>query len=300
MQTEIELKNDKSEKVAYNMPEFPAYIRKGILSTYPNYSAISHWHDDIEFIFIISGQMQYNINGKHVLLKSGEGIFVNTRQLHYGFSKEHEECIFICVLLHPLLLCSSPFVEQKYIIPVLTNECMPYLVLHKDNSNENNILKFVREIYDQSSVATFALKVQDLFFRIWENLFLLSGHIEKKQVPYNQNLTILKEMIRFIYSHYSEKISLADISQAGKVGKTTCCAIFQKYTNETPISYLIEYRLKISIDLLLTTDKTISEICFEVGFSGASYFTETFRKFYGCTPTEYRSHKIFNDNVKNS
>lgn len=289
MKTEIDVKNDRSEKVTYNTPDFPAYVRKGILSTYPNYSAISHWHDDIEFIYVLSGQMQYNINGKNILLKSGEGVFVNTRQLHYGFSAEHEECIFICVLIHPFLLCASPFVEQNYIIPVLQNECMPYLILHKENVFENHILEFVKEIYDQSTSATFALRIQDLFFRIWDNLVSLSGHAEKKKAPHNQNLTILKEMIRFIYKHYSEKISLTDISHAGKVGKTTCCAIFQKYANETPISYLTGYRLKKSIELLLTTDKTISEICFEVGFSGASYFTETFRKSYACTPTEFRS-----------
>lgn len=296
MQIEIDVKNDRSERVAYNMPDLPVYVRKGILSNYPNYSAISHWHDDIELIYVISGQMQYSINGKHVLLQSGEGIFVNTRQLHYGFSKNYQECIFICILMHPLLLCSSPYVEKKFVMPVLQNECFPFLLLHKENTNENNILEYIQEIYDQLSTDTFALKAQDLFFRIWEKLFLLSGHIEQKQAPHVQSLSILKEMIRYIYNHYPEKISLSDISQAGQVGKTTCCGIFQKYTNETPISYLTEYRLKKSIDLLLTTDKTISEICFDVGFSGASYFTETFRKTYHCTPTEYRSQKTFVEN----
>lgn len=285
----IEIKEDKSEKVSYNKTDFPVYVRKGILSTYPNYAAISHWHDDVEFISVISGQMRYSINGKQVLLTPGEGIFVNTRQLHYGFSKEHQECIFLCILMHPFLLCSSSYVEQKFVIPVLQNEDLSYLILHPDNGYERNILYVLKEIYEQAASDTFALKVQELFFKIWENLYFLSGHVEKKLLPRNHHLTILKDMIRFIGSHYTEKISLLDISQAGKVGKTSCCTIFQKYTNQTPISYLTEYRLKKSLELLLTTDKTISEICFEAGFSGASYFTETFKKSYGCTPGEYRS-----------
>ena len=98
-------------------------------------------------------------------------------------------------------------------------------------------------------------------------------------------------MLRFIYEHYDQKISLTQISKAGNVGKTTCCTIFQKYTNETPVSYLISYRIKKGIELLETTDKTISEIALEVGFSGASYFTEIFHRAYGCTPTEYRAEK---------
>lgn len=285
---QLELKNDRSENIYYNTPEFPAYVCQRLLSTYPGYSAISHWHDDIEFILIQSGHMEYNINGMKVMLNAGEGIFVNTRQLHYGFSGDFEECVFICILLHPVLLCSSPYVEKKYVVPVMENEAMPYFVLHPDKEYEKDILKLIEQMYQCCDEKLFAVKVQSLFFGIWEKLFLLSDCIEQKPMPRNQHLSILKDMIRFINKNYTERISLAQISQAGKVGKTTCCAIFQKYTNETPISFLTDYRLKKGIELLETTDKTVSEICFEVGFSGASYFTETFRKAYGCTPTEYR------------
>lgn len=292
MQTKLNLKKDQSEKVTYDVADFPAYIRKGILSSYPNYSAISHWHDDIELVRILSGHMHYNINGHSVLLTEGEGIFVNTRQFHYGYSKDYTECIFICILLHPLLLCSSHYVEQNYIIPVIQNNSLPYFVLHKDKMYEKELLDFIHEMYQSQQSKLFALKIQRLFFQAWEILFLLSSHVETKPVSRSQHLTILKDMVDFIYKNYTEKITLEDISHAGKVGKTTCCTIFQKYTNETPISYLINYRLKKSIELLIATDKTVSEICFEVGFSGASYFTETFRRFFGCTPSEYRIKQI--------
>lgn len=292
MQTKLNLKKDQSEKVTYDVADFPAYIRKGILSSYPNYSAISHWHDDIELVRILSGHMHYNINGHSVLLTEGEGIFVNTRQFHYGYSKDYTECIFICILLHPLLLCSSHYVEQNYIIPVIQNNSLPYFVLHKDKMYEKELLDFIHEMYQSQHSKLFALKIQRLFFQAWEILFLLSSHVETKLISRSQHLTILKDMVDFIYKNYTEKITLEDISHAGKVGKTTCCTIFQKYTNETPISYLINYRLKKSIELLIATDKTVSEICFEVGFSGASYFTETFRRFFGCTPSEYRIKQI--------
>lgn len=288
MQVQFRNKKDKSENVYYNTPDFPVYVRQRFLSSYPNFSAISHWHDDIEFILVKSGHMEYNINGTRVMLKEGEGIFVNTRQLHYGFSRDFGECVFICILIHPMLLCSCPYVEKRYVVPIIENEAMTYLVLHPDKEHDKDILKLLDKMYQCYNEKLFAIKVQSLFFEIWENLILLSDYAEQQPMPRNQHLSILKDMIRFIYKNYAERISLAQISQAGKVGKTTCCAIFQKYTNETPISYLTNYRLKKSIQLLQTTDKTISEICFEVGFSGASYFTETFRKVYGCTPTEYR------------
>ena len=71
----IVLNSDASENVAYNNPDFPAYIKKGQLSRYPDFRAVSHWHDDLEFILILEGQMFYDVNGQKISLQAGEGIF---------------------------------------------------------------------------------------------------------------------------------------------------------------------------------------------------------------------------------
>ena len=115
----LELKDDRSEKVKYDYTDYPIYIRRALLSSYPNYTAPSHWHDDIEFIAVLSGEIQYNINGEIITMESGEGIIVNTRQLHFGFSTEKKECDFICVLLHPLMLCATDAYERDFVLPVL-------------------------------------------------------------------------------------------------------------------------------------------------------------------------------------
>ena len=62
---------NSSETVAYNNPLFPAYVRRGILSSYPDYSAVSHWHKDLEFIVIKKGGMTYNVNVELIDLPEG-------------------------------------------------------------------------------------------------------------------------------------------------------------------------------------------------------------------------------------
>ncbi|MCH5236765.1 MAG: substrate-binding domain-containing protein [Muribaculaceae bacterium] len=59
-------------------------------------------------------------------------------------------------------------------------------------------------------------------------------------------------------------------------------------TNYSPVELMRNLRLKKSRKLLATTDKTISEICYEVGFSTPAYFTKCFREQFGMTPTEFR------------
>ena len=59
-------------------------------------------------------------------------------------------------------------------------------------------------------------------------------------------------------------------------------------TNYTPVELLRRLRLKKSRDLLATTQKSVSEIAYEVGFSAPAYFTRCYREAYGETPTELR------------
>lgn len=59
-------------------------------------------------------------------------------------------------------------------------------------------------------------------------------------------------------------------------------------TNYSPVELLRNLRLKRSRELLLTSDKSISEIAYEVGFSAPAYFTRCYRETFGETPTELR------------
>ena len=84
----MELDQNKSEKVNYDYCGYPFYIRKGFLSNYANYAALNHWHDAIELIAVINGEMDYNVNGQILNLPPGSGIIINSGQMHYGFSDQ--------------------------------------------------------------------------------------------------------------------------------------------------------------------------------------------------------------------
>ena len=91
-----------------------------------------HWHDDVEFFLVTKGNLNYNINGECIKLKKGEGLFINSRQMHYGFLIGENKCDCICVVVHPMLLCSSEYMEEKLINPVMNNDNFTYAFLSKE------------------------------------------------------------------------------------------------------------------------------------------------------------------------
>lgn len=285
--TLVELKDDLSEKIKYDYADYPILTRHALLSSYPNYAAPAHWHDDVEFIAVLSGKMKYNVNGEIITLSENEGIFVNARQMHFGFSIDKNECDFICIQLHPLMLCATYAYERDFVLPVLYNRNATYIKLNTDILWQKIILEHIKEIYSVRGERTAALKTQNLFLSIWIQLYE-NIQIESQRKTQNTDLSVLKNMIGFIQRNYTVKVTLADIAASGAIGQSKCCKLFAKYTGQTPNMYLTQYRLDKGTVLLKNTDMTITEIANAIGFNGSSYYAETFRKWYGKSPSEYK------------
>ncbi len=282
---------ENSLGIEFSDVEYPVKIRRDRLSMFPNYEMESHWHDDVEFLVVQSGKMRCWVNGEKFELSQDEGVFINSRQMHYVSSDGKRECEFILVRFHPVLLCSTNAIESRFVLPIIENESLPYQTLSPEIPWERSVLDAILRIYYMRHETTMVLGAQGQFFSIWEQLFLHIGKAPAKVRESTPQLTQLKNMISFIASNYHGKVTLDDIRLAGNVGKTSCCQIFQKYLNQTPINYLTIFRLRKGAEMLVSTDMPIVDISYEVGFSGASYFAEAFKKHMGEMPSEYRKKR---------
>lgn len=286
--TSTVLNSDASENVAYNNPDFPAYIKKGQLSSYPDFRAVSHWHDDLEFILILEGQMSYDVNGQKISIQAGEGICINSRSFHYGYSDAHAECLFICILLSPQLLSTNTYFVQNYLNPLIQNIHFPCQKLSPAIQWQSSILSDLEVLYESNmdKLQPFIIleKSVHIFRLLSENMNFLPD-----DNPNTEDIQALTEMIGYVQKNYPTKILLKDIASAGSCCKTKCTSLFQKYLNTSPMLYLSRYRLEKSIFLLRSTAMSITEIAYTCGFSNTSYFCELFHKYYSTTPGRFRN-----------
>ncbi len=284
---QVDIRDDGSERVKYDHDGYYAYVRRGRLSAYQNFTADSHFHDDIEFISVLSGSMDYNVNGDIIRLEAGQGIIVNARQLHYGFSSDLTECEFYCILLHPMLLCTSQQIDRDFVSPILSDSSLPYIFLDSRSEWQKAVLDDIKAIYDLREKPTSPLFIQSAFYHIWLLIFENAAKI-KKPKKQDRNLSALKDMLAYIQKNYRERVTLRDIADAASVSKSSCLLIFKKYLQDTPTNYLIGYRLKQAAKQLCESRMSVTETALDNGFCGVSYFAECFRKNYGCSPSEYR------------
>lgn len=284
---DVKINKDNSEILSYDEAGIPIYIREGYLSAYPDFRALCHWHEDIEFIYIVDGQMDYFINGKNVTLKKDTAIMVNSSRLHYGYSTNKEECQFYCIILHPSLITTNKKLYSKFIEPITNNPVLDYILFDSDDEG----IRILKDIVKQktSALPSYELNVISSFHVLWNQIY---NRVSLQYCNHHENmdmdLTSQRQMVSYIYQNYANNISLDDIALAGKVCRSKCCKIFKKYVGQSPMDFLNSYRLECSQHLLLTTTLSITEICISCGFNHLSYFSKQFQTKYGCTPRSYR------------
>lgn len=252
-----------------------------------------HWHEELEVIHIINGTMKLQVLSETFTIHAGEIAVVNANALHCASGDPY--CELQSLVFSPLLITgnvNSAF-ASKYIIPVTS--CAHFLCILLKDKNQ--------PVSDWFSTAFEALK-NDAFaheFTVREQLshILLTVYSELEPYlndsPIHQDINSVRvaRILSFIEQHYSEPLTLSDIAKTVNISERETLRCFKKITGESPIQYLLKYRLIQSASILTEyPDKNISIVAEECGFDSPAYYTKRFKEFYLCTPGKYRQSHL--------
>ena len=131
------------------------------------------------------------------------------------------------------------------------------------------------------------LSLLDLLSRSTERDFLASeGFTPQSFKSDNNRIKIAYGAILRYFTNSNLKIG--EIAKMVNMSESAFSHFFQKYTNKSFTQFLIDVRIGHACKLLLDTDDTIKEICFQSGFNNLANFNRLFKKYRNCTPLEYR------------
>src|SRR2546422_9856391 len=87
---------------------------------------------------------------------------------------------------------------------------------------------------------------------------------------------------------FAHPLDIPNLAQVAHVSEAHFIRTFRATFGETPHRYLQRRRVERAMFKLSETDRNITDICFEVGFSSLGTFSRTFREIVGVSPSEYR------------
>jgi AraC-like DNA-binding protein/ligand-binding sensor protein len=139
--------------------------------------------------------------------------------------------------------------------------------------------RYLRRIQEAKSIE----ELTDVLHIIVERM---SGQIFSFQGV--RHASALRKAERFIWEHYTRKISLQEIASASGLSAPYFSTIFKEEMGENLSSYLNRLRVEKASHMLMETDLSLSEIASSCGFEDQSWFSKIFKSFTGVSPGKYR------------
>jgi AraC-like DNA-binding protein len=256
-----------------------------------------HWHDELEFLMVTQGKALIRVNANEYELKAGEAVFVNAGEMHSGYLTQPEGCSFIAVVFHADILGGGRFdpVQEKYIRPLLRQEHAVPVHITAQTEAERDLLEMLVRVYDlnKNRAPLYELITKGLLQIIVSKLILLGGPAarEPRHPADRLKLERLKTVVEYMQTNYSRPVRLKDLAALVSVNESYFCRFFKELTAKSPIEYMNQVRVQKAAILLKAGNAKVMDVALDVGFHNLSYFIGVFKRYFGCTPSEYRKRE---------
>lgn len=248
-----------------------------------------HYHPEIELVYVKGGSGKRHIGSHLSYFHEGELVLIGSNLPHQGFtnrlSGNETETV---VQMVPDFLGQYFFsIPEMSAIKAMLDKSKRGLSFHHSvlervggkieglvNLNPfEKIVKLLEILQELSETSDYTVLNAEGF----------SIEIEK------QDNDRINRVLNHVRENFQSSIGLPEMADLISMTVPSFCRYFKKLTGKTFTRFVNEYRLVHAAKLLSEEQMSITEVCFESGFSNYSHFTKQFKEFSGKSPSKYRS-----------
>lgn len=251
----------------------------------PAFETNWHKHEEYELILIQEGNGTAMIGDFVGEYKAGDVYFLAGNLPHW-FRKNNKQRVGAALVLHfHLSVFGEAFLELPELKSIFT-------LLQK-----NNGVQLLKQLRTQTTAAILQLEKCSGFQRIHLLLECLQRiAVSKNFMLLTENFTdaastinpAIEKIIDFSFRHYLEPVRLQEVARVAGMSIPTFCRFFKKNIKKTYFDFLQDLRIGHACKLLTSTDKPVTEICYESGYNSWAHFSKQFKTIKQTTPLKYR------------
>jgi len=241
-----------------------------------------NWHNDIEVMIVMSGNVEVCVEGEVYDYNEGDIIIINSNEGHSSLKKSEASAVMVLHL--------NPEYIKKF------DNLSNFRFSCASNEKNRNTFEFKRLRELLANLMLALVEGDNLAAIGYYNLII--SHLMKyffeectkiKVSKNNKQQKLFKTIIKFIENNYHKKISLNDIANLINYNTTYTSIFFKSHMGINFHDYLLRVRLQSAVFELLTTQKTINNIALDNGFSDVKAFNAKFKQNFKKSPSEYRN-----------
>ncbi|MBY9087913.1 helix-turn-helix transcriptional regulator [Paenibacillus sp. HN-1] len=264
-----------------------------------DWKMIWEWHEQIELMFILSGKGRKYIEDKSYEFRSGDLFVIPPYKLHRSELTDETGFEALIIIFRPSLREKFCLVDEEEGIEHILNsyaDYSPHLRFSEDRLPRIEIPmramaeEFVRaqgcsQRYLLASLQILLIEIN----RVYDEQVTANRATQAERVHFSP---IITEIIGYIYEHYRDDLTLAELARLFQINPSYLSRQFKKNTGLTLSAYITGHRITIAKNLLVTTEMNVTEVAFGVGFNNISYFNWVFKNIVGMTPKVFRKESI--------
>lgn len=246
-----------------------------------------HWQDSIEILFVLRGTITLGVETETYTLLEKEIEIINPNEVYRIESNDPDNLV--------LILDIDPNFFERYYDDA--KDTFFYTDSTEDNAQESEKYYILRRFI---SILFYEVvsKIDDYEDQIEESLLEMMYHLlnnfhylfyeEESLKDDEMQLERYHRITKYINNNYMNKVSLQDIADKEYLSVQYLSFKLKDIFGHSFNEFLNQIRVEESTKLLLDSDKNISEISDEVGFSHVRYYNKHFKLNYDCSPMQYR------------
>lgn len=252
--------------------------------SHPRYQMPYHWHEEYELLHVIGGEFELILDDEALVLRPGDVAFIAAEQLHGGFPRN---CIYECIVFDMRLLLKCNDHCKRQISSIRHHHISlqsRYAV--DDSSIRHTIPPMFRALHDQCP--GYELITLGCLFQFLGEIYKHGAYQAAEPTDDGRKALQLKQVFELIETNYASPLTLTDMAAAVHMSPKYFCRFFRATTHRTPVDYLNYYRIEAACNEIAATDRNLTEIALDSGFSSLNYFIRQFKKYKGITPGQYQ------------
>ncbi|MDH7445920.1 helix-turn-helix domain-containing protein [Aquimarina sp. 2201CG14-23] len=272
------------------VPEFgSSFFYESFSQEKMNKAPVWHYHPEIEIVYVNGGTGKRQIGSHMSYYRNGALMLIGSNLPHCGFTDSltgnKSETI---IQMLPDFLGNSFFnIPEMSGIYQLLEQAKKGIVFHGDTKRRIGAHIEALGMLDSFDRLLGILKIFKEMQQTQEYSILnAEGFIIETSLQDNNRINLI---FNFVQKEFTRQIPLEEIADIVSMSVPGFCRYFKKNTGKTFIQFVNEYRLVHAAKLLHEKQTSITDICYESGFSNFSHFNKLFKQFSGKTPSTYRN-----------
>ena len=241
----------------------------------PGYELFRSGFDSFLLMYIVEGSCTVEYDSHKVRVEKNTFVLLDCYEEHGYSSEEGWEAIWI----------HFDGITARQLYEMVTEKLGNIFTLEDPLSIMNRIAKIYEPFHRKEPIRELLMHkyLNDILVEL-----VLYSPMQIKEV---QRVSVIEDIRLYIQEHIQEELRIDDLAKQSLMSTYHFIRVFKKHTGMSPHEYIINYRLRIAKSLLIQTNMSINDICYEAGFSSESVFCASFKKNVGVSPSTYRKER---------